>query len=69
MKQETIAVLSVGVTLFVATLILGNMTFQGQKTLREEIRLVREDIAEFRRDVAVLRERVSFMEEELQKHE
>jgi hypothetical protein len=45
------------------------MTFQGQKTLREEIRLVREDIAEFRRDVAGLHERVSFMEGALQKHE
>ena len=59
MKQETVAILSVGVTLLVAILILGNMTFQGQKTLREEIRLVREDIAEFRRDVAGLRDRVS----------
>jgi hypothetical protein len=69
MKQETVAILSVGVTLLVAILILGNMTFQGQKTLREEIRLVREDIAEFRRDVAGLRDRVSFMQGALQKHE
>ena len=65
MRQETIAIVSVGASLLVAVLLFGSPSVRHLANIHHRLDLIRQEISEIRQDVSGLRERVAFMEGKL----